>query len=161
MPRKSYSENEKNIRSVRWEAILRIISERPISTQQELTDELCKQGYEVTQATVSRDIKDLKLVKTAMSSGGYRYKAGRDDRNAKAAEKFHALYKAASIRIDCAMNQVVIHCLNGMAGAVCAAMDSFGFDEIIGTIAGDDTILIITRSEKAALELMKKLNAIK
>lgn len=156
MPRKSHAKSEKNIKSVRLQAILDLIANEQIGTQQELTDRLNADGYNVTQATVSRDIKELRLAKVALKDGRYCYKISHDGKNANSANKFFELYNTAVLRVDKALNQIVIHCLAGMAGAVCAAMDNLNLEEVIGTIAGDDTILVITRSEKAAEELMAK-----
>ena len=126
-----------------------------------VVDGLVEKGFDVTQATVSRDIKELKLVKTAAAEGGYRYHISRSEEKYQATKKFYSLYKTAAISADFAMNQVVVRCYTGMAGAVCAAMDGMEWEGLLGTIAGDDTILIITKSEGHARAIVRKLREVK
>ena len=159
MPKKN-ADSEKT-KDSRLEAIMHLISEEPIGTQQELADRLCRLGFDVTQATVSRDIKELKLIKTAVAEGGYRYRLSRSEEKFQATKKFYSLYSTAAVSADFALNQVVVKCYTGMAGAVCAAMDGMDWDGVLGTIAGDDTILIITKSEGHARTLLRKLREIK
>lgn len=145
----------------RHDKILELISEQDISTQEELLQLLKQSGYNVTQATVSRDIKQLRLVKTLSGSGKYVYVGNKSDSN-DLANKFDVLFSESTIKLDHVMNQIVIKCYSGLANAVCAALDTIHYDGIVGTISGDDTILIIMRSEKSAEEfaglLSKKLD---
>ncbi len=159
MRRKSV-EHEKT-KELRREAIMHLISVESIGTQQALAERLVEEGFDVTQATVSRDIRELKLVKAASSDGGYRYRLSRSEEKYQATKKFYSLYKTAAISADFAMNQVVVRCYTGMAGAVCAAMDGMEWDGLLGTIAGDDTILIITKSEGHARTILRKLREVK
>ncbi len=161
MARKSISEDRKNIKSVRWEAILKLIAEEEIGTQQDLAASLKAQGYNVTQATVSRDIRELGLVKHASKGGGYRYATAPSGNISKASEKFYSLFAHNVTHIESALNQVVVRTYQGMAGAICAALDSMSWDKILGTVAGDDTILIICRDEAGAHELSRQLRDIK
>jgi len=159
MPRKIREEN-KNSKSVRWEMILKLIASKEIGTQSELADELNSLGFDVTQATVSRDIKELALIKSAKRGGGYRYEAPRDNAKFKASDKFYTLFTTTAVHVDSALNQVVIHCYTGMANAICAAMDGLSWDGVLGTIAGDDTILVICHSEAQAQGLARRLRDI-
>ena len=136
--------------------ILELISQNPIETQEELQDMLMKYGFEVTQATISRDIKELRLVKDLSNEGRYVYSSGKksmDVINHRAGGIFNDTF----ITIDYAMNTVVIKCFTGMANAVCAAIDSMNLDEILGSIAGDDTIFILCRNEDTARMFTNKL----
>ncbi len=113
-------------------------------------------GFEVTQATISRDIKELRLVKDLSPDGRYVYSTGKksiENVNHRAG----GIFNETIISIDYALNTVVIKCFTGMANAVCAAIDSMDLDEIIGTIAGDDTIFILCRSEETASYFTNKL----
>ena len=133
------------MKSSRHSKILEIISEQPIETQDELLSRLKTEGYRVTQATISRDIKDLRLVKTLGGDGKYRYaeaQAGSSDIRSN----FDQLFVSSVVSMDIAQNIVVIKTLSGMANAVCAALDSTGNSSIVGTIAGDDTIFVACRS---------------
>lgn len=161
MPAKANLKEEKKNRNSRKDEILRLIKTEEIGTQQLLSQRLNEEGYEVTQATVSRDIKELGLIKVAKKGGGFVYKTGRAQLSEQIKARFHSLFHATVISVDYALNQLVIKCEQGMANAVCAAMDQGEWDGVIGSIAGDDTILIICRTEDAAAELCEKLDAIR
>ena len=135
---------------------LEIISEYPVETQDEIITRLKEAGYKATQATISRDIKDLRLVKTLGSDGKYRYTSA-SNRNADLRSNFTQLFSKSVLSIDHAQNIVVIKPLRGMANAVCAAMDSTDNASIVGTIAGDDTIFVACRSGESANELTASL----
>ena len=125
--------------------ILEIIESRTVSTQQELRKALIKEGYNVTQATVSRDINDLNLVKVRTPSGRYAYGvSGRDDALGNP-EKFSKLFTEAMIKADAAQNIVVIKSYPGMANALCSLIDAMKNPDIVGTIAGDDTIFVVIK----------------
>lgn len=140
----------------RHDKILELINNRDISTQEELLSLLRENGFDVTQATVSRDIKQLRLVKTLSGNGKYIYKAGKSEPR-DLSYKFDNLLKESTIKIDHVNNQIIIKCYSGLANAVCAAMDSMHFDGVVGTISGDDTFLIIMRSESQADDLFEIL----
>lgn len=136
--------------------ILEIINNNSVETQEELQALLRQAGYAVTQATVSRDIKELRLVKTPGQGGGYRYataKGGSEHISAK----FHSIFGGSVVRVQHAQNIVVVHCLPGMAQAACAAMDSMHWSQVIGTLAGDDTFICIVTGEREAEELVIEL----
>lgn len=139
----------------RLQAILTLIKEHAVSTQEELLELLQRDGFDVTQATVSRDIKELRLIKTTDASGVYRYKQLEDGQ--AAVPKFAGIFADSVISVVSAVNDVVVRCYAGMANAACAAIDSMEFPEVVGTLAGDDTIFIIAKSEQAAKSLVRKL----
>ena len=144
------------MKSGRHEKILEIIASSSIETQDELLARLSQAGYKVTQATISRDIKDLRLVKTLGSDGKYRYSASNSN-SADIRSNFLQLFSTSVLTIDSAQNIVVVKTLSGMANAVCAALDSIGNSNIVGTLAGDDTIFIACRSDESAAELLDYL----
>ncbi len=139
------------MKSGRHAKILEIINANAIETQDELLDCLSAEGYKVTQATVSRDIKDLRLVKTLGSDGKYRYTAAQNN-SVDIRSTFSQLFSSSVLAIDRAQNIVVIKTLSGMANAVCAALDTIGSTNIVGTLAGDDTIFIACRTNDSAQE---------
>ncbi len=136
--------------------IREIIESHSIETQEELLEHLKAAGFDVTQATVSRDIKELRLIKALGPDGRYRYSTVRLE-NENISSKFHSLFADAVLHIDYAANLVVIKCLAGMAQAACAAMDSLHWDQVVGTLAGDDTFVCITKSEEQAISLTAEL----
>ena len=144
------------MKSGRHAKILEIIAEYPVETQDEIISRLKDAGYKATQATISREIKDLRLVKTLGSDGKYRYTSD-TSRSADLRSNFEQLFSGSVISIDAAKNIVVIKTLSGMANAVCAAMDSTENSAIVGTIAGDDTIFVACRSDEDAGELTETL----
>lgn len=135
--------------------ILEIIDSNEIETQDELADKLRKMGMDVTQATISRDIKELRLVKVLTPEGRYRYSAIHSD-SGNMNDRLLVIVKEAFLSCDYANNILVIKTRPGMGQAVAAAIDALGWSDIVGTIAGDDTILIICRAEKIAEDLMDK-----
>ncbi len=139
----------------RQERILELIESQVIDTQEDLQAALRQSGYEVTQATISRDVKELHIVKATDAAGRYRYTAHRTAAPRKVA--YHDIFESSVISIDSAMNDVVIKCHTGMAQGACAALDNMKWDAVVGTLAGDDTILVITRSESDAITLVKSL----
>ncbi len=145
------------MRSGRQAAILEIIGVNEIETQEELCAELNKRGYTVTQATVSRDVKDLRLFKVAGVSKKYRY-AYIDDGNNKISPKMHNLFRECVLSIQPAMNQVVVKTLRGNGSNAGMIVDKLNLPEIVGSIAGDDTLLIVAASEEKALVVVEKLN---
>lgn len=146
-----------NIRKQRQQAILELIKAYQISTQDELIARLLEKGFEVTQATISRDIKELKLVKKIGSSGKSVYTAN-ETPHEKLSSKYNAIFSEALISVDYALNTCVIKTHVGMANAACAALDATDNDTILGTIAGDDTIFVLCRSEEATKALCEKIS---
>ncbi|MDR0223230.1 MAG: hypothetical protein LBI38_06855 [Oscillospiraceae bacterium] len=132
--------------------ILSIIREKDIENQETLIAELRGRGHFVTQATVSRDINELKLEKTLSDEGVCRYAVQKKAKNVK----FSGLFATGVTGIDRALNTVVIKCHPGMANAVCAMLDIMDIPAVAGTIAGDDTIFVLARTESDASELAEK-----
>lgn len=137
--------------------ILEIISNNEVETQEELQAKLFASGYEVTQATISRDIKELRLVKDLSPRGRYVYSAGKKINAESINNRAGGIFSESIVSIDYALNTVCIKCFSGMAGAACAAIDSLTIDEVLGTIAGDDTIFVLCRSEHSAEIFTSKL----
>lgn len=137
--------------------ILEIISNSEIETQEELQAELMKAGFEVTQATISRDIKELRLVKDLSSKGRYVYSSGKKINNNGFNHRAGGIFSDSIISIDYAVNMICLKCFPGMAGAACAAIDSLTLDDVLGTIAGDDTIFVLCRTEDSARIFTTKL----
>ena len=139
----------------RHEAIIDLVNNQDINTQEELMENLQKQGFKVTQATVSRDIKELRIFKALGKDGKYRYSTG--GRNAlDKTSGFESLFASSVEEVDSAENIVVIKTMTGMAQAVCMSLDNIDFDNIVGTIAGDDTIFVLCRNLKATEEMLNK-----
>lgn len=141
------------MKNLRHEAILEIISERPVATQELLIELLGEKGIKTTQATLSRDIQQLSLVKQRDENGEYRYTL-----SVSAAEE-KTFFEEAVLSVDYAMNTIVLKCRAGMAQGTCAAIDSVNHQGVVGTIAGDDTIFILVRSEADAKKLSKKFRS--
>lgn len=137
----------------RHELIIKAIENGDIATQEELLLALRENGLDVTQATVSRDIKELGLVKSMGRNGKYRYSVPKTASN-EAGKTFHNIIAPSVLWVDYALNTVVIKCYAGMAQAVCAAMDTMELGGVVGTLAGDDTIFVLCRSEELAHEFM-------
>lgn len=143
----------------RQSKILELIRENDIETQEMLADLLNKAGFNVTQATVSRDIRELKLTKATMQSGKQKYVATAKE-SSFVTERLNRVFRDGIVSIDYAQNIVVIKTLIGMAMAVAAALDSMENSEIMGTIAGDDTIFCVVKNESKAVKLTENLKAI-
>ena len=137
----------KNSRHTR---ILEIISEHVIETQDDLMEKLRESGYSVTQATVSRDIKQLGLVKTASKDGGYHYTASGSE-GAAGESKLKNIMRETVLSAQNAENIVVVKTYSGMANAAAAAMDALAGETVIGSIAGDDTIFVVVRNDDEAV----------
>ena len=142
----------------RQSKILELIRENDIETQEMLADLLNKAGFNVTQATVSRDIRELKLTKATMQSGKQKYVATAKE-SSFVTERLNRVFRDGIVSIDYAQNIVVIKTLVGMAMAVAAALDSMENSEIMGTIAGDDTIFCVVKNESKAVKLTENLKA--
>ena len=143
----------------RQSKILELIRENDIETQEMLADLLNKAGFNVTQATVSRDIRELKLTKATMQSGKQKYVATAKE-SSFVTERLNRVFRDGIVSIDYAQNIVVIKTLIGMAMAVAAALDSMENSEIMGTIAGDDTIFCVVKNESRAVKLTENLKDI-
>lgn len=144
------------MKTTRHAKILQLINEYTIDTQEELLRRLREENFEVTQATVSRDIKELRLIKTLSDDGKYKYSVSKEN-SRDLSSKFYSLLSDSAVIIDCAGNMVVIKCLTGMAQAVCASMDLMQWNGLLGTLAGDDTIFVVMKNEESAQQLVAEL----
>ena len=133
--------------------ILRIISTNEVETQEMLLSLLRERGYEVTQATVSRDINELNIEKSVSANGVNCYAKAEKVHSVR----FHNIISEAVVGIDFAMNIVSIKCHSGLANAACAGLDMMNLSYVVGTIAGDDTIFVLTRTESDARMLSRHL----
>lgn len=140
----------------RQKKILELIQQNNIETQEELTALLKQDGYQVTQATISRDIRELKLTKMATNSGRQKYVALQEGTDGLS-EKYIRIFKDGVVSIDRAQNILVVKTVAGMAMAVAAAVDAMNFYEVVGTIAGDDTIMCAVRSTEENEQLQQRL----
>ena len=145
------------MKSARHNLILEIIENKDIETQEELAEELLNHGVKVTQATVSRDIKELRLLKVLSEHGGYKYatveraEKGMNDR-------FIRILTESVVNIECVGNLMVLKTLSASASAAGEAIDSMKWSEVLGTIAGDNTLLIICRSEESVEAIHTRFN---
>ena len=139
--------------------ISRLIEENIISTQEELLEMLLEAGVNVTQATVSRVIKEMHIVKHPAPTGEYKYclPTSAPEENSS---KYMSILIGAAVCTDIAMNTVVLKCHVGTAQAACAALDSMGLQGVAGTLAGDDTIFVLCYNEDAAVKVKKKLDTL-
>ena len=144
------------MKTKRQTKMLELIKKHDIETQEELSDYLQKEGYQVTQATVSRDIRELKLTKVAMSNGRQKY-AALTEANEDLSEKYTRVFRDAFVSMDMAQNILVVKTVSGMAMAVAAAIDAMHLHEIVGCIAGDDTIMCAVRSVDDTIAVMSRL----
>ena len=136
--------------------ILELIENYDIETQEELAQRLCQEGFMVTQATVSRDIREMKLTKIATEKGRQKY-AVISGNDTEITERLTRVFKEAVIKMDYAQNIIVVKTLDGMGMAVAVALDNMQNKEILGTIAGDDTVFCVVRSHNQAATIMEKL----
>lgn len=143
----------------RHQKILELIKKKPIGTQEELANELIKAGFNVTQATVSRDIRELKLYKSVVDGEKIRYTLG-NVVDIQKNDKFLRVLKDGFVSMDMAQNILVIKTVSGMAMAVAAALDALDWNEIVGCIAGDDTIMCAIRTVDDTYKVINKLNKI-
>ena len=143
------------MKNLRHSKIISLIRKYDIETQEELLDKIKKEGLNVTQATISRDIRDLKLTKAASSKGEHRYVFKQSSESFY--EKYIRILKEGLLSVEQAQNLVVIKTVAGMAMAVAAAVDALELGEVIGCIAGDDTIMCATKGNEEALSLIDKI----
>ncbi len=141
----------------RHEKIIELIRQYEIETQEELAQKLNESGYKVTQATVSRDIKELKLFKVPAADGNQKYALFRQEDNQELDGKYVRVFKDGYLSMAMAQNILVIKTVPGMAMAVAAALDKFQFPEIVGCIAGDDVIMCAIHNVDETLLVMEKL----
>jgi len=147
------------MKSARHNLILEIIERKDIETQEELAEELKNHGVKVTQATVSRDIKELRLLKVLSERGGYKY-ATVERAEKGLNDRFIRILTESVVSIESVENFMVIKTLSASAGAASEAIDSMKWSEVLGTIAGDNTILVIGRSAEAIEAVQARFNSL-
>ena len=145
------------MKSERHRRILELISKYEIETQDEMMEQLRSEGFKVTQATVSRDLKELKLTKVLTARGTYRYSAAHSPIHHGGAAKLNNAMVDSITHVDYAMNNVIIKTYPGLANAVASAIDGLNMHNMLGCVAGDDAIIIVTRDEKSSEEISGKI----
>lgn len=146
------------MKSARHQAILDLIQKHPIDRQEELLAYLRKEGFDVTQATVSRDVRELRLVKAATGDGGYRYlPASESGKATHSPNRFETIFREAVVRVDYAGHMVLVKCFSGMANAACEVFDTKPWEDVVGTLSGDDTFFVLMRTEEAAKAICRQL----
>ncbi|MCM1538524.1 MAG: arginine repressor [bacterium] len=143
----------------RQEMLLTLIEKQDIGTQEELAEALCGAGFSVTQATVSRDIRELKLIKLQGKNGEQKYCTPRVQPDLPE-DKYIRVLREGMLSMDCAQNILVVRTVSGMAMAVAAAIDAMQLTEIVGSIAGDDTIMAAVRTAEDTQIVMEKIRSV-
>ena len=146
------------MKSKRHQKILELIESNAVDTQEELLRLLRENGYEVTQATVSRDIKELRLVKTAANDGKYQYSVSASKPRPDMSSQFYTFFNKSVYSVDHCKNFVVVKCHTGMANAVCEMLDAMEIKGIVGTLSGDNTFFVMIREDQLAEELAEELS---
>lgn len=139
------------MKSKRQEQILALIQDHDIETQEQLLDELKKSGFQATQATISRDIKQLRIIKELGPNGTYRYVSSPKPVEHAFSAKLNMIFRQCVTSIDYAQNLIVIKTMPGLANAACSAIDKLELPEMLGTLAGDDTCVVIMRDNASAV----------
>ncbi len=148
------------MKSKRQEMILEIVSTRDIETQEQLLEALNEAGFFSTQATISRDIKELRIVKELTKFGTYRYTTATKELTGSFSARLNTIFRECVTGYDHAQNMVVIHTIPGLAAAAASAVDAMAMSVILGTIAGDDTVLIIMRDQNAAAAFCSEMKSL-
>ena len=148
------------MKNSRQEKILQLIAKYNIDKQEDLQEKLKECGFEVTQATVSRDIRELGIIKSQGEDGVYKYRIARSQTQIEINGKFAMILNQAVSKVSCANNLIVVKTYTGMGSAVGAAFDALELDGVIGTLAGDDTLLIIAQDNDSAKSIADILNGL-
>lgn len=147
------------MKASRQKEMIRIVTQKVIETQAQLTSELSRRGYKATQATISRDIKKLGLLKVHIGSGRYRYTFPRGNERVNVQDRLRRVFHDSVIKVDASENLILIRTLPGTANAVASCIDQSNWEEILGTVAGDDTILVIVRNKERVGYVMGQLES--
>ena len=146
------------VKARRHQRILDIVRSKPIQTQEDLSTELAREGMSVTQATISRDIKELRLIKAPVGDGSYRYTVPVDRNIEDINRRIERVFREAVISVEDSDNIVVIKTLEGAAQAIGAIVDDLDWPEVVGSLAGDDTIFVVVKPADKTLEIMARFN---
>ena len=138
------------MKAQRQAKIMEIISNRNVETQEQLLAELQAAGFHSTQATISRDIKELRIIKELTSFGTYRYSVSTNDVSSSFSGRLNMIFRECITSFDYAQNILVIHTLPGLASAAASAIDAMNMSVVLGTLAGDDTVFVVMRDSNAA-----------
>ena len=138
------------MKSKRQAKIMEIISKTNVETQEQLLQELQQAGFTATQATISRDIKELRIVKELTSFGTYRYTTAAKELPNTFSSRLNTIFRECVTGFDYAQNMIVIHTLPGLANAAASALDAMNMSVVLGTIAGDDTVFVVMRDTNSA-----------
>ena len=138
------------MKSQRQAKIMEIISNRNVETQEQLLELLQQEGFRCTQATISRDIKELRIVKELDNLGDYRYTAVTGDTGSTFSARLNTIFRECVTGVDYAQNLIVIRTLPGLASAAGSAIDAMGMNKVVGSLAGDDTVMVVMRDNNAA-----------
>ena len=141
----------------RQNQLLQIISEEIIETQEQLLERLQAKGIKSTQATISRDIKELRLIKIASSNGGYKYSIAESEQDSGFVPRVRNIFRECVIKVDVAQNLVVIKTMPGLANGAAAAIDKLNIPEMLGTLAGDDTCFVVLKDTQSAASLCAEI----
>ena len=148
------------MKTKRQAKIIEIISNTNVETQEQLLKALEEAGFTSTQATISRDIKELRIVKELTSLGTYRYSVSEKDAPPALTDRLNTIFRECVTSIDYAENIIVIHTLAGMANAAGAALDAMKINVVLGTLAGDDTVMIVMRDANSAAAFSGEIKAV-
>ena len=148
------------MKTKRQAKIIEIISNTNVETQEQLLKALEEAGFTSTQATISRDIKELRIVKELTSLGTYRYSVSDKDAPPALTDRLNTIFRECVTSIDYAENIIVIHTLAGMANAAGAALDAMKINVVLGTLAGDDTVMIVMRDANSAAAFSGEIKAV-
>lgn len=146
------------MKNVRQSEILDIVRSKDIDTQEQLLEELKARGFTTTQATISRDIKELRLVKELTGSGGYRYALSERKTASTSDTRLRNIFKEGVVSVDLAQNIVVVRTMPGLASAACSALDNMEIEGMVGTLAGDDTGILIMRDNSQAQQFSSEVH---
>lgn len=146
------------MKNARQSEILNIIQTTEVETQEQLLAELKQRGFTATQATISRDIKELRMVKELTGKGGYRYTRSDHKKTATSDSRLRNIFKEGVISVDVAQNLVVVKTMPGLASAACSALDGMEISGMVGSLAGDDTGILIMRDNSAAQQFSSEVH---
>lgn len=146
------------MKSKRQAKIMEIISTINVETQEQLLQELEAAGFRSTQATISRDIKELRIVKELTTMGTYRYTTSAKELHSSFSNRLNTIFRECVTRYDYAQNIVVIHTMPGLANAAASAIDTMSMSVVVGTLAGDDTVMVVMRDSNAAAQFCGEIS---
>ena len=148
------------MKTQRQAKIMEIISTQNVETQEQLLAALQKEGFRGTQATISRDIKELRIIKELSSLGTYRYTAPSSEMDGTFSTRLNTIFRECVVSFDYAQNIIVIRTLPGLASAAGSALDSMNISSVVGTLAGDDTVMVVMRDNNAAAALCGEIKSL-